>query len=200
MEMIKRFAEHKYYSRNIKISLILSELLVICAFLFSPKITDNNFPEIREPIFLIDDIPITFQHNKFASEKPSTPEIFISAEISEPVILDDVIFKNIVDQETENNNEVADVNNLNKWERKSPRQLLEVLPDERDRNYSGSLQLKLKIDNSGKVAEHVVLFNSIECEDCLSEIISAVYKSLWEPGMKNGTETEFWVEKSYTFN
>ena len=200
MEMNKRFAEHKYYSRNIKISLILSELLVICAFLFSPKIADNNFPEIREPIFLIDDIPITFQHNKFASEKPITPRIFIPAEISEPVILDDVIFKNIVDQETESNNEVADVNNLNKWERRSPRQLLEVLPDEKDRNYSGSLRLKLKIDNSGKVSEHVILFNSMECENCLREIISAVYKSLWESGMKNGAKTEFWVEKSYTFN
>ena len=200
MEMIERFSAHKYYSRNIKVSLILSELIIMCAFLFSPKITDDNFSAIREPIFLIDDIPITFQQNKFASEKPSTPEIFISAEINEPIILNDVIFKNITDHETESHNEVVDVNNLNKWERRSPRQLLEVLPDERDRNYSGSLQLKLKIDNSGKVAEHVVLFNSMQCEDCLSEIISAVYKSLWEPGFKNGAETEFWVEKSYTFN
>ncbi|MCW8960023.1 MAG: energy transducer TonB, partial [Ignavibacteriaceae bacterium] len=66
--------------------------------------------------------------------------------------------------------------------------------------YSGSLKLKLKIDRSGKVADYVILFNSIDCEDCLKEIISAVYKSLWEPGIKNGLETEFWVEKSYTFN
>ena len=198
--MIERFIEHKNYSRNIKISMIISELLVICAFLFSPSITENNFFDIKEPIFLIDDIPITFQPDKYAPKKPSTPEIFISAEISEPIILNDVIFKNIVNQETADYNEVANVNNLKNWERRLPRQLLEVLPDERDKNYSGSLQLKLKIDNSGKVSEHVILFNSMECEDCLSKIISAVYKSLWEPGMKNGAETEFWVEKSYTFN
>ena len=200
MEMIKRFAEHKYYSRNIKISLIISELLVICAFIFSPSITDNNFFEIKEPIFLIDDIPITYQPYKYTPEKPSTPEIFIPGEISEPIILDDVIFNNIENQETAGIIEIANENNLSKRERRSPRQLLEVLPEERDKNYSGSLQLKLKIDNSGKVTEHVILFNSMDCEDCLREIISAVYKSLWEPGMKNGTETEFWVEKSYIFN
>lgn len=198
--MIERFTEHKNYSRNIKISLIISELLVICAFLFSPGITDNNFFEIKEPIFLIDDIPITFQPDKYASEKPSTPEIFISGEISEPIILNDVIFEDIRDQEFSDENEVADVSILNKWERRSPRQLLEVLPDERNRNYKGSLQLKLKINNSGKVAAHVILFNSIDCEDCIQEILSAVYKSIWEPGIKNGAETEFWVEKSFTFN
>ena len=198
--MIERFTEHKNYSRNIKISLIISELLVTCAFLFSPSITDNNFFEIKEPIFLIDDIPITFQPDKYASEKPSAPEIFISGVISEPIILNDVIFEDIGDQESSDENEVADVSILNKWERRSPRQLLEVLPDERNGNYKGSLQLKLKINNSGKVAEHVILFNSIDCEDCIQEILSAVYKSIWEPGIKNGTETEFWVEKSYTFN
>jgi len=197
MEMIKRFSEHKHYSRNFKISLILSELLIICAFMFSPNLMNDNFFEIREPIFLIDEIPITIQPNKYVSEKPKTPEIIITGEINESIILDDVIFANFEEKEVTGTNEEAD---LKRWERRSPRQLLEVLPDERNRNYNGLLQLKLKISNSGKVAEHVILFNSIDCEDCIKEILSAVYKSIWEPGIKNGTETEFWVEKSYTFN
>ncbi|MCW9095472.1 MAG: energy transducer TonB [Ignavibacteriaceae bacterium] len=130
-----------------------------------------------------------------------TPEIFMDEEIDEPVILDNIIFANIEEKEISGSNEVMEVNKLN-WAGKPgpPRQLLEVLPDKRNRNYSGSLKLKLKIDRSGKVADYVILFNSIDCEDCLKEIISAVYKSLWEPGIKNGLETEFWVEKSYTFN
>lgn len=200
MEMIKRFSGHKHYSRNLKISLILSELLIICAFLFSPDIIDNKFYEIREPIILIDKIPITLQPDNYISEKPKTPEIFISGEINESIILDDIIFANIEEKDTRENNEVADLIKFNRLEKRSPRQLLEFLPAENKSNYSGSIQLKLKIDNYGKVTEHVILFNSMECEDCLREIISAVYKSIWEPGLKNGTETEFWVEKSYTFN
>ncbi|MCW8809793.1 MAG: energy transducer TonB [Ignavibacteriaceae bacterium] len=199
--MISRFKEHKHYSRNIKISFILSELLIICAFLFSPKITHNKSIKFSEPLFIIDDIPITIQSDKNISEKPMTPEIFMDEEIDEPVILDNIIFANIEEKEISGSNEVMEVNKLN-WAGKPgpPRQLLEVLPDKRNRNYSGSLKLKLKIDRSGKVADYVILFNSIDCEDCLKEIISAVYKSLWEPGIKNGLETEFWVEKSYTFN
>ncbi|MGB5528914.1 MAG: hypothetical protein WBQ32_03010 [Ignavibacteriaceae bacterium] len=199
--MINRFSEHKHYSRNLKISLILSELLIICTFLFSPNLINDKYFEIREPIFLIDDIPITFQPKKYISEKPETPEIFITGEVYEPIILDNIIIANIAEVNAARGDEVTEPYNVNLvWEPRSPRQLLEVLPDERNRNYSGSLQLKLKIDNFGQVAEHVVLFNSIDCEDCLREIISAVYKSLWEPGIKSGAETEFWVEKSYTFN
>ena len=198
--MISRFKEHKYYSRNIKISLILSELIIICAFLFSPNVTDDEFLELNEPIFLIDDIPATIQRNSYVLARPKIPEIFIIGEISEPIILADVTRIEDIETETITGITIAGSNITNKVLREiSPTQLLEVLPNKKNRNIRGSLSLRLKIDNSGKVAEHVILFNSLDCEDCLLEIISAVYRSVWQPAIKNGSETEFWVEKSYTF-
>jgi hypothetical protein len=201
MAMISRFKEHNHYSRNIKISLILSELLIICVFLFSPEINQNKIKKYSEPLIFIDDIPITIQPVRNISIEPKTPEIFINAEIDEPVILDDIVFSKTEQQDLSLSNNVTDAIKINKaGESSPPRQLLEVLPDKKSVNYSGSLKLKLKINSSGKVADCIILFNSIDCEDCLKEIISAVYKSQWKPARKNGSETEFWVEKSYTFN
>jgi len=81
-----------------------------------------------------------------------------------------------------------------------PLQVFEVLPEKKDNRYVGSVQLKLKIDEKGKVIEHTILFDSLECEDCLKEIIAAAYKSRWEPGMKNGIPSEYWIKKTYSFN
>jgi len=201
MAMISRFKRHSHYSRNIKISFIFSELLIICVFLFSPNINHNKILKFSEPLIFIDDIPVTIQPARNISKEPKTPEIFIDEEVDEPLILDDIVFSKTDRQDLSVSNNVTDAIRFNKTgEPSPPRQLLEVLPDKRNTNYSGSLKLKLKIDSSGKVADYVILFNSIDCEDCLKEIISAVYKSQWKPARKNGLETEFWVEKSYTFN
>jgi hypothetical protein len=83
---------------------------------------------------------------------------------------------------------------------RAPKQLFEVLPQKQKEEYEGTVQLKLKIDEKGKVTAHTILYNSLECGDCLKEIITAAYKTKWEPGMKNGAPSEFWVEKSYSFN
>ena len=199
--MTCRFKEHNHYSKNIKISVIFSELLIICTFLFSPKINQNKIIRFNEPLIFIDDIPATLQPAGNISKEPKTPEIFFDEEIVEPVILDDIVTSKTGQQDISLGNNIINAVKLNKTgEPSPPRQLLEVLPDKKNVNYSGSLKLKLKINSSGKVADYVILFNSIDCEDCLREIISAVYKSRWKPALKNGSETEFWVEKSYTFN
>ena len=196
------FKEHKHYSRNFKLGLIVSELLIICSFLFSPHLNESKINDIGEPLILIEDIPITVQKGEFITTKPQTPEILFDDEVSEPALLDDIIFKDVVAVKNEDKNEMKKtVNNLAQIKkRKTPRQLLEVLPDESKKQYTGSVQLRLKIDRTGKVADHIILSNSLECEDCLKDIISTVYKSIWEPGIDNGIKTEFWVEKSYTFN
>ena len=201
MAMISRFKEHNHYSRNIKISIIFSELLIICVFLFAPNINHGKIIKFSEPLIFIDDIPVTIQPARNISIEPKNPEIFIDAEIDEPVILDDIVFSKTDQQDLSISKNVTDAIKLNETgEHSPPRQLLEVLPDKNNINYSGSIKLKIKINSSGKVADYVILFNSIECEDCLKEIISAVFKSQWKPARKNGSETEFWVEKSYTFN
>lgn len=197
-----RFKKHKHYSRNFKLGLIVSELLVISAFLFSPHLNESQINEIGEPLILIEDIPITVQKDEYVTTKPETPEIIIYDNISEPVLLEDIIFKDVaaVKNEVGYENKETVINLTQIKKRKTPRQLLEVLPDESKKQYTGSVQLRLKIDEFGKVADHIILSNSLECEDCLKDIISTVYKSVWEPGINNGIKTEFWVEKSYTFN
>lgn len=199
--MINSIRNNKRYSVNFKISLIFSELIIITAFLIAPDLEYNNPPDTNEPLILIDEIPITIQNSEYASKKPVTPVIVITEEISEPEILDDIAIPNNfanVNQAVENHN-VA-INENVKLDRKPPRQILEVLPEKKNFNYVGTLLLKIKIDSRGKVTDHLILFNSLECKDCLSEIISAIYKSIWEPGMKEGIAMEYWVEKSYTFN
>lgn len=199
--MINITRNDKRYSVNFKISLIFSELIIITAFLIAPDVEYNNPPDTNEPLILIDDIPITIQNSEYASKKPVTPVIVITEEISEPEILDDIAIPNNfanVNQALENHN-IA-VNENVKLDRKPPRQILEVLPEKKNFNYVGTLLLKIKIDSRGKVTDHLILFNSLECKDCLSEIISAIYKSIWEPGVKEGIAMEYWVEKSYTFN
>jgi len=199
--MINSIRNNKRYSVNFKISLIFSELIIITAFLIAPDLEYNNPPDTNEPLILIDEIPITIQNSEYASKKPVTPVIVITEEISEPEILDDIAIPNNfanVNQAVENHN-VA-INENVKLDRKPPRQILEVLPEKKNFNYVGTLLLKIKIDSRGQVTDHLILFNSLECKDCLSEIISAIYKSIWEPGVKEGIAMEYWVEKSYTFN
>ncbi|MCK7529460.1 MAG: hypothetical protein MZV64_73865 [Ignavibacteriales bacterium] len=177
-------------------------MIIITAFLIAPDVEYYNPPDTNEPLILIDDIPITIQNSEYASKKPVTPVIVITEEISEPEILDDIAIPNNfanVNQAVENQN-IA-INENVKLDRKPPRQILEVLPEKKNFNYVGStLLLKIKIDSRGQVTDHLILFNSLECKDCLSEIISAIYKSIWEPGVKEGIAMEYWVEKSYTFN
>lgn len=199
--MINSIRNNKRYSVNFKISLIFSELIIITAFLIAPDVEYNNPPDTNEPLILIDEIPITIQNSEYASKKPVTPVIVITEEISEPEILDDIAIPNNfanVNQAVENQN-IA-INENVKLDRKPPRQILEVLPEKKNFNYVGTLLLKIKIDSRGQVTDHLILFNSLECKDCLSEIISAIYKSIWEPGVKEGIAMEYWVEKSYTFN
>ncbi len=198
---MSRFIAHKYYSRNFKLSLIFSELLVLCAFVFSPGIKENQVVELNEPLILIDDVPITIQNNKIISLRPKTPEIIFSDYIEDPMLLDNIIIAEKSGERSEISNQFASAeNSFYKLNRRAPRQLLEVLPQKNYGNFTGIVQLKLKIDRSGKVSDHIILFNSLECEDCLNDIISSAYKSVWEPAVNNGKETEFWVEKSYTFN
>lgn len=198
---MSRFKEHKYYSRNFKLSLIFSELLVLCAFVFSPGIKENLIIELNEPLILIDNVPITVQKNEFIAVRPKPPEIIFADNIEGPVLLDNIIIVEESGELSQISDQFASTeNSFHKLNRRAPRQLLEVLPKKNNANFTGIVQLKLKIDVSGKVLDHIILFNSLECEDCLNDIISSAYKSVWEPAVNNGKETEFWVEKSYTFN
>jgi len=195
------FKEHKHYSRNVKLGLIFSELILIAAFYFSPDFNSSySIKDTNEPIILFDDIPVTIQTNNPITAKPEAPLIMISEEIEEAEILEDVAIKTgsdfINSNDLAENTRAASISLISMM----PRQVLEVLPEKSTGELEGKINLYLKIDESGKVVEHKILLNSLECDDCLINVLSAAYQSRWEPAIRNGKQIEYWVEKSYSFN
>jgi hypothetical protein len=197
--MKKLFDRNTKYSITLKMSIILSQLVFICLFYFFPKINSTSKLKIDDPIILIEDIPITIQQKEPLQQKPAAPQIVIEDLIEEPEMLADIIpddeSKNEPSAEISHSVLRASLsNNLT-----APRQILEVLPENDKKNISGSIKLSLKINESGKVIDHKIMFNDLKCEDCLSEILAAAYKSKWESGFKSEIDEEFWVEKTYSF-
>jgi len=195
------FKEHEHYSRNVKIGVIFSEAILIATFYFFPDFNSSySIKEITEPIILFEDIPATIQTNNPITAKSEPPLIMISEEIEETEILEDVAIK--IGSNLLNRNDLAEntkVANIRLFSM-MPRQILEVLPEKSTDELEGKINLYLKIDESGKVIEHKILLNSLECEECLKKVLSAAYQSRWEPAIRNGQQIEYWVEKSYSFN
>jgi hypothetical protein len=201
MNSMVYFKEHKHYSRNVKLGLIFSELIVIATFYFFPDLNSSySINDITEPIILIEDVPITIQTKIPITAKPELPLVLISEEIEEMDILEDVTFKtgseSININDLAENSKTASVSLISML----PRQVLEVLPEKSSSELDGQISLYLKINESGKVVEHKILLNSLECDDCLKKVLSAAYQSRWEPAISNGRQIEYWVEKSYSFN
>ena len=195
------FSHRLHTKRNFLISVIISEILCIAAFLLSPNSNTTAYKvNHTEPIILIDNIQPTTQLPKVERIKPAAPVIFIADVSEESEILDDVIIaassSKVKDSATSEDVAILETGNYST----APRLTFEVLPDEKDDQTTGSLNLSLKIDKDGKVISHKVLYNSIECEKCMDKIISAVYRSKWQPAITNGIEVDYWVEKSYVFN
>ena len=190
-----------HYKRNLLISIVISELLCIAAFLFSPDSTKSaNIMLYSEPIILINNIQPTTQLPKLKRIRPTAPALVIANITEELETLDDVIvasnFSKEKDSDVTEDISVLETTNLSA----APRLTFEVIPDEKDDKISGSLNLFLKIDTDGKVISHKVLYNSIDCGKCLNKSISAAYRSKWQPGLANGIEVDYWVEKAYVFN
>jgi len=187
-----------HYKRNVLISLISSETIIILAFLFFPKsLTEKKEIIIGESVSLSEFIPPTLQKLSFKKPPPKVPVPVISDEVDAFDLLDDV---KILSSEIISENSEEDVAALTGTVNTSPRLTYEVLPQDKEHLISGALSLSLKIDKSGKVVEHKILQNSIECEECIGKIINIAYKSKWEPAYKNGAKITDWVRKSYVFN
>jgi hypothetical protein len=193
------FQRNTQYSIILKLSIILSEIIFICLFYFFPKLTPAALNKFNDPIIVIDEIPITIQPAIESMQSPIPPQILIADEIEEPDLLADILI--IVDSKTNSLSgvEYPVVNASLSAIPKSPRQTLEVLPEQNEENISGSIKLSLKISETGNVIDHKILINNLECEGCLSKILAAAYKSRWESGKESGIAAEFWVEKTYSF-
>ncbi len=196
--------ETAYYQRNLLISIIISEILVILAFVLSPKeIFTNRKISFDEPVILINEIPQTTQsmNHQALPPAPEVPPVYITDEPDAYETLGDVsLTQGMEEKGDESSNDITGHGSV-QYARSAPRLLYEVVPaggDEDD--YHGRLQVSLKINPDGKVIDHRILFNSLDCADCLNNLIKAAYKSKWEPAAVNGKNEDYWVVKSYTFN
>lgn len=200
--MINR-SEKKNYLRNVEVGLIASLAILISVFKFFPDISFLPSEKIFEEkvTLVLEDVPITIQSPaKPGKSKPSVPVILIQSEIEEPEILSDVEIdeNNFLDDE-EGNGKIAglDDDKVPVSGFFNPRQVLEVLPKDKD-GFNGRIELSLKLNEEGEVTAHKILSNTTNSDQCLEEVLKAAYKSKWEPFLSN--QKEFWVEKSYVFN
>ncbi|MBT8378992.1 MAG: hypothetical protein KJN64_07170 [Ignavibacteria bacterium] len=187
------------YSITLKLSIVLSQLVIICLFYFFPNINYSAKLKSDNPIILIEDVPITVQREKMIAQKPEVPQIVIEDIIEEPELLADIIIRDERENEPLAGISSSVLHTSLSKNLTAPRQILEVLPKENKKNISGSLKLSLKISGAGKVVDHKILYNDLHCEDCLSEILTAVYNSKWKIGKNSSNNYEYWVEKTYSF-
>ncbi len=193
--------DRTYYKRNILVSVIISEILVISAFvLFPGEKLQHREILVSDPVIKFDEIPQTIQSSAKPALPPDTPPINIIEEIDAFETLDNVtIMQGNEEQPGESFTENKDVNNI-KYVRSAPRLLYEVVPADVKDELHGRLQISLKINQDGRVTGHRILYNSLDCSECLNDLINAAYKSKWEPAAVNGRNESYWVVKSYSFN
>ena len=196
------------YSRNFKVSIIISLSVVILFILFMPDYKDDekgipSFPELR--ITLID-IPNTEQKSHAAPPKPMTPIVstqFQPVDDLEP--LPDIEIKESSDNPGNKKDIGKSLQGTGKeiYEASSfpfvPRQTLEVIP-EKSEGINGSIKLKVLIGVDGIVKKYIVLNNTIDSDIVLKNVVEAARKSRWEPISIEGQKVEYWIEKTYVFN
>jgi len=207
--MTKRFKIlNKEYRINFKLSLIISLLICILLFLFFPQFAppDRQPAEYQSLLFTINDIAPNSTQKNIANPKPPIPKIYIPDITDEPEILPDEEITSLNNAEnsgntngvsnSSGNGENTDAPQLSF----TPRQILEVLPQHSEEDFKGYIEMKLKIGTDGKVIEHKVLANTTGSQQCLKSVITAAYKSKWEPIKIKNNKIVYWVEKTYRFN
>ena len=196
------------YRLVFKFSLIASLIFCILLFLFFPHIAPPPPPpeEYQSLLFTINDIaPNTAQKN-IKNPKPPEPKILLPDVVDEPEILpDEEIVSQTKAEKSGNGKNTSAISGrgtaLNMPELPFvPRQILEVLPQNVDKDAKGFVELSLKIGTDGHVIEHKIIDNTTGSQQVLQSVITAAYKSKWEPVKINNNKIVYWVEKTYSFN
>ncbi len=81
-----------------------------------------------------------------------------------------------------------------------PKQILEVIPQNVDKDIKGEVILQLKINADGKVSNYRIVKNSTNSNQCIDSAIRAAKRSIWESAIINNRPVEYWIEKIYKFN
>lgn len=194
------------YKINFKLSLIASLIFFILLFLFFPNIGPISPPpkEYQTLLFTINDLAPNTKQDNLANPKPPEPKIFTIDIIDEPVILPDeeiISFSKNEPNGGGNGNILGNGGTLDAPQLPFvPKQILEVLPQNVDDNIKGLIELELKIGIDGKVIEHKIIANTTGSQKYLQSVITAAYKSRWEPVKIKNSKIVYWVEKTYRFN
>lgn len=218
------------FRRNFLISVIIGETMIISAFLFLPKLTlvNEKISSGKNLIHYQDTLKTSHPEQKENQKlrKSRIRNLVKGYELPEDITKKLKISDPRVNEKSKSDHKnsdqdlkITDQNNNTNPEppapkeniaattgqnaapvRSMPRLIFEVVPSDGENKFNGKLGLSLKINEDGKVVDHKILFNSLDCSDCLNSIIQAAYKSKWEPAIVDGKKSDFWVEKSYTFN
>ncbi len=198
--------ELKKYDLNIKLGLIISLLLLISLFIFSPQIVNKKkeIPYFPEPLITVLDIPQTNQLEESSPPRPETPTLSSLIEpLDEPEPLGDFEIKESSKEPTNQTGLKQTSVNKKIYEATSfpfiPRQIVEVIP-EKVGDVEGEVKLKLLINRDGLVKSHNTLINTLKDQKQYKNVIDAVYKSKWQPISFDGEKVEYWIEKTYSFN
>jgi hypothetical protein len=207
--MIQRFKKLKNEYRIIfKLGLITSLTICILLFLFFPHISPpEQLPrEYQSLLFTINDLaPSTAQQN-IKNPRPTVPKIIIPDVIEEPDILPDQDIvsptKSGASGNEKGNSNISGEGSILDMPQLPfvPRQILEVLPKNVEKNTKGYIELSLKIGTDGRVIEYKIIGNTTGSDQVLQSVIMAAYKSKWEPIKIKNNKVIYWVEKTYSFN
>lgn len=185
------------YNINLEKALIVSLLIFIIFFYLSPRmpnLTSNKAAEL--PKLILVDIPPTRQLNK-PKPQPAKPIIPVPSDETDVLVDVEIIQEQSLDLSGLDLEASPDaLRNLPFV----PRQILEVLPEKPVGEAHGIIVLALRIGLDGSVVEHKVKSNTTNCPDCLQKVIAAARKSRWQSVEFKGQKTEYWIEKSYTFD
>lgn len=212
-----------HYKRNIFVSIIICGVAIIFASLYLPK-KSVPYKKIlyEKPLISPQEISQTVKNVPVQSKKPDTSHTYFQDTVKAYKLPEDVRRNlKVANQRPDDNSNSTDkkISPGSPFEKGNrsvgsaepakqsttplqsmPRLIYEEVPSEGESKFNGELQLSLEIDENGRVVDHRILSNSLDCIDCLNTIIRAAYKSKWEPAVVNGKKTDFWVVKSYIFN
>ena len=194
-----KFRKNDTYYTRLQKAFILSLVISIILFYFSPRIIlkSSSRPSNPEMTISVIEIPPTWQKT-LPPPKPEKPVI--------PVAGDEFEFTADVEisqdsfpgsgQANFNGNVPVVLSDLPL----QPRQILEVVPENITEDVHGEIVLKLRIGMDGSVKEDKVIANTTRNTYCLQQVLEAARKSRWQPVKIKGQKVEYWIQKSYIFD
>jgi hypothetical protein len=186
------------YAKNLQTALVISLLFFTLFFYISPRLPHLTASNRKDglPKLILVDIPITRQNSK-PKPKPAKPIIPVPSDEADALIDVEIMQEQTIDLSgIDLDAAPTALRNLPFV----PRQILEVLPEKPNGEAKGIIVLALRIGLDGSVLEQKVVSNTTHCFDCLDKVIAAARKSRWQTIEFHGQKTEYWIEKTYTFN